>query len=101
MELAVGVLFVVAMFAASKGIKAPTDAAHVVRLHNGESGMQSGNFWLALGLMVIVAVIGIAMVGGAGGSDKRTDAAHVDTWSHNQINIASDVRNVTIASDAP
>lgn len=103
MEVALGFIFVVAMIVASKGIKAPTNAAHVVRLHNGESSLSSGNFWLALGLLAIVAVIGIGIVG-AGGStgatnNTQTGAAHVDSWSNNQVNIASEVRNTVIGSD--
>ena len=103
MELMLGVLFVAAMVIAAKGVKAPVDQEHALAIHRGQvEDMPRGNFLLAMGLLAVVAVVGIAMVGGGGTQPAQggtTTSTHTDTWSHNQVNIGSEVRNVVIGSD--
>ncbi len=99
MEWVIGVVFVIAMVVAAKGVKAPDNAAQVVRLHNGETDMPRGNFVVALLLLGAVAVIGIGMLGA--GSTKGSQGNNTPSVNTNntQINIASEVRNTVIASD--
>lgn len=101
MELIIGVLFVAAVAVAAKGVKAPVNREHALAIRSGQvEDMPRGNFLLAMGLIAVVAVVGIAMVGGSGTQPAQggtTNNTH--TWSHNQVNIGSEVRNVVIGSD--
>lgn len=100
MELIIGVLFIGAMIVAAKGVKAPESREHALAMRRGEAeDTPRGNFLVAMLLLGAVAVIGIAMLGGNTEQGGTPTATHNDTWSHNQINIASDVRNVVIGGN--
>lgn len=64
----------------------------------------SGSNYIKLLLLAIFFVVGVMAIIALGGSGTQptqgtTNNAHTDTWSHNQINIGSEVRNVVIGSD--
>lgn len=65
----------------------------------------SGSNYIKLLLLAIFFVVGVMAIIALGGSGTQpaqggtTNNTHADTWSHNQINIGSEVRNVVIGSD--